>query len=174
MIGDIETERLILRSMSPSFLTASQLDDLVSAETEIGLGIPKDWLMEKPLMAMRLQDIADDPAYAPWSVRAIGLRSERWMVGHIGFHERPREGTAELGYTIFAAARRRGFAQEAIEGMMRWAAANGACRFILSVSPDNAASQALARKLGFTKIGTRDDSIDGIEDVLERTELPCP
>ena len=125
-------------------------------------------------MAMRLQDMADDPAYAPWSIRAIGLRSEHWMVGHIGFHGRPHEGSVELGYTIFASARRRGFAEEAIRGMLGWAAGNGAARFVLSVGPDNTASQALARKLGFTKIGTRDDPIDGIEDVLERTELPCP
>ena len=121
---------------------------------------------------MRLRDMADDPAYAPWSVRAIGLRSEHWMVGHIGFHAPPKGGTVELGYTIFAAARRRGFAEEAIRGMMGWAAENGADRFVLSVAPDNEASQALARKLGFTKIGTRDDPVDGAEDVLERTELP--
>lgn len=172
MIPDIETDRLVLRAMSPSVLTACQLDDLVSAETELGLGIPRDWLAEKPLMAMRLQDMADDPDYAPWSLRAIGLRSEHWMVGHIGFHGRPKDGTAELGYTIFASARRRGFAEEAVRGMLGWAAENGATRFRLSIAPDNAASQALAAKLGFTKVGARDDPVDGIEDVLERTELP--
>lgn len=172
MIEDIETERLALRHMSPAFLAASQRDDIVAAEVEIGLVVPKDWLDEKPLMAMRLQDMADDPTFAPWSVRAVGLRSEHWMVGHIGFHGRPKDGTAELGYTIFDTARRRGFAEEAIRGMLRWAADNGASRFVLSIAPDNDASQALAAKLGFIKIGTRDDPVDGVEDVLERTELP--
>lgn len=174
MIADIETDRLVLRHMSPEFLSASQLDDLVSAEVEIGLVVPKDWLEEKPLMSMRLEDMAGDPGYAPWSLRAIGLRSEHWMVGHIGFHQRPREGTAELGYTIFAAARRRGFAEEAIRGMLGWAAGNGATRYVLSIRPDNDPSHALARKLGFTKVGTREDPIEGTEDVLERTELPLP
>lgn len=172
MITDIETERLVLRHMSPAFLSACQLDDVVTAEVEIGLVVPKDWLAEKPLIAMRLQDMAEDPDYAPWSIRAVGLRSEHWMVGHIGFHGRPKDGTAELGYTIFDTARRRGFAEEAIRGMLRWAAENGATRFVLSIAPDNDASQALAAKLGFTRIGTRDDPVDGVEDVLERTELP--
>ena len=62
MIAEIETVRLALRHMSPAFLEASQRDDLVGAETEIGLVVPKDWLAEKPLMAMRLRDMADDPA----------------------------------------------------------------------------------------------------------------
>lgn len=172
MIEDIETDRLVLRHMSPAFLSASQQGDNAGAEVEIGLVVPKDWLDEKPLMAMRLQDMAADAAYAPWSLRAIGLRSEHWMVGHVGFHGRPHEGTAELGYTIFATARRRGFAEEAVLGMLRWAADQGVARFVLSIRPDNDASQALARKLGFTKIGTRDDPVDGVEDVLERTELP--
>ncbi|HMR34476.1 MAG TPA: GNAT family protein [Geminicoccaceae bacterium] len=172
MIADIETDRLVLRALSPAVLAASQLDDLVTAETELGLGIPKDWLAEKPLMAMRLQDMAEDSGYAPWSLRAIGLRSEHWMAGHIGFHGRPEDGTVELGYTIFASARRRGFAEEAVRGMLRWAAGNGATRYRLSIRPDNTASQALAAKLGFIKVGTRDDPVEGVEDVLERTELP--
>ena len=56
--------------------------------------------------------------------------------------------------------------------MLRGAPGNGATRYRLSIRPDNAASQALAAKLGFTKVGTRDDPVEGVEDVLERTELP--
>ena len=169
MIADIETPRLALRHMSPAFLAASQRDDLVAAEAEVGLVVPKDWLAEKPLMAMRLQDMADDPAYAPWSVRAIGLRSEHWMVGHIGFHDPPREGgKLEMGYTVFPDFRRQGYATEAVLAMMGWATSvHGIRRFIASISPTNEPSLATVRRLGFVQTGAQWDEEDGEELVFE-------
>ena len=59
----------------------------------------------------RLQELEHDPALQPWSLRAMGLRSERTMVGHIGFHTAPNApylaefvpDGVEFGYTVFAA-----------------------------------------------------------------------
>jgi RimJ/RimL family protein N-acetyltransferase len=52
--------------------------------------------------------------------------------------------------------------------MMRWARqTHGVIRFILSIRPDNTASQALAAQLGFVRIGSHIDEVDGLEDVLE-------
>ena len=48
---------------------------------------------------------------------------ERGMLGHIGFHGRPDgRGAAELGYTVLPPFRRRGYALEAAQGLMDWAA----------------------------------------------------
>jgi RimJ/RimL family protein N-acetyltransferase len=40
-------------------------------------------------------------------------------------------------------------------------------KFVLSIRPDNAASQALAAELGFVRVGSHPDEVDGLEDVLE-------
>jgi RimJ/RimL family protein N-acetyltransferase len=171
---DLLTPRLILRGMSVAFLEASLRGDVEQAQSLLGLAPPRAWFSQKRLMAMRRDDCCSDPAYLPWSVRAIGLRATGEMIGHIGFHSRPdppylRElapGAVELGYSVAAAHRRQGYATEAICGMMTWAATEHAVeRFVVSISPANVASTALAAKLGFVRIGGHEDEIDGYEDI---------
>ena len=53
--------------------------------------------------------------------------------------------------------------------LMRWAHEDhGVTRFVLSIRPDNTASQNLAASLGFARIGSQRDEVDGLEDILER------
>ena len=122
------------------------------------------------------RSLRDDDALRPWLLRAMVERSRRRMVGHIGFHSRPgadylRElspGGVELGYVVYPAFRRRGYAREATLAMMAWAArAHGVRRFVVSISPSNVASTALAEQLGFRRIGSHVDEIDGPEDIFE-------
>jgi RimJ/RimL family protein N-acetyltransferase len=132
------------------------------------------WFDEGGLARQRLADLGDDPGYAPWSLRAVGLRATDQMVGHIGFHTRPgpsylariAPGGVELGYTIYPPFRRRGYAREALVGMMAWARGQGATRFVVSVAPANAASRALVDGLGFVRVGGHMDEADGYEDIL--------
>jgi RimJ/RimL family protein N-acetyltransferase len=52
---------------------------------------------------------------------------------------------------------------------MNWAHQDhGITRFIVSISPTNIASLALARKFGFTQIGEQLDEEDGLEYIFER------
>ncbi len=169
---DVVTERLLLRSMSPAFLAATVAGR--PADGLLGLTVPEPWLAEAALARRRLADLRDDPTYAPWSLRAIGLTSSDQMVGHIGFHTRPgppylatiAPSGVELGYTVYPAFRRHGYAREAIVAAMAWARAQGVVRFVVSVAPGNAASKALAASLGFVRVGSHMDDIDGREDVL--------
>ena len=91
------------------------------------------------------------------------------MVGHIGFHGDPKAvGRAELGYSVVPQYRRSGYATEAAQAMMDWAAAaHGVKQFFVSISPDNAASLAMAATLGFKQIGQQVDDEDGLEYVFE-------
>jgi ribosomal-protein-alanine N-acetyltransferase len=101
-------------------------------------------------------------------------------VGNIGFHSAPGHeslaelspGGAEFGYEVTEAYRRRGLASEAIEALMLWARELGVQRFVVSISPENGPSLALAAKLGFRKIGWNMDEFDGPEDVFEKQFLP--
>ena len=98
-------------------------------------------------------------------------------MGDIGFHAAPGHeclaelapGGVEFGYGVMESYRRRGLATEAIEALMRWAREeHGVERFVVSISPENGPSLALAAKLGFRKIGSHMDEFDGPEDIFER------
>jgi len=172
---EVVTPRLLLRTMSASFLDASLADDLTAAQALIGLRVPAAWFGEKALMELRLEDLENDPAYQDWSLRAIGLRSTREMVGYLGFHSRPNPAylqllvadAIELGYTVFPPYRGRGFATEAVIGLIGWAhrAANIG-NFVVSISPDNQPSRAIAARLGFRRIGEHIDEDDVVEEIF--------
>jgi ribosomal-protein-alanine N-acetyltransferase len=181
MPHSIRSARLDLIPLTPEFLRASLAGDLPLAGRLVGLSLPEDWMNDDPPLALRLRQLDEDPSLQPWLLRAIGLRDRGVMVGHIGFHTRPgadylvelSPGGVEFGYTVFPAFRRRGFAREASEALMAWAAeAHRVSRFVVSISPNNIASQSLAAQLGFRRIGSHMDEVDGYEEIFERTLPP--
>ncbi len=172
----IVSERLILRSMTPPFLQASLTGDRARAEELMELTIPDEWFEETELIALRLKDLQRDPELQPWLLRAIGLREQGRMIGHIGFHTQPdppylanlAPGGIEFGYTIFSPFRRHGYAYEAAQALMGWAREqHSVSRFVVAISPQNVPSLELARKLGFVRIGSQIDEEEGIEDIFE-------
>lgn len=114
----------------------------------------------RDFVRFRRDQLRDDPARYPWSLRAIVLRLERRMVGFVNFHGAPGTndtGTpdaVELGWTVFDADQRRGYATETAIALMEWARrAHGVRRFISSTTPDNAASLRVHEKLHFVPTG---------------------
>ena len=161
--------------MTPAFLRASLEGDRIRASREIGLELPGDWPETPAILAYRLHQLEKDPDLQPWLLRAMALRETGEMAGHIGFHTAPdaeyiqewQPGAVEFGFTVFPPYRRRGFAREASLAMMQWATSHhGVESFILTIAPENTASQALAADLGFKRIGIHVDDEDGDEDVL--------
>jgi len=175
-LQEIITPRLSLRLMTEDFLKACLLEDTEKTNLLIGFKVSPDWLEEKDLMMLRMSDYRADNKYIPWGLHAVGLRKSSEMVGFIGFHTRPNPeylkafapNAIEFGYTIFLPHRRQGFAEEAIRGLLKWAAERHPLdQFIAAVSPTNLASTALVKKLGFQKIGEQMDEIDGLEFVYQ-------
>ena len=179
--------------MSEPFMQTCLEKRVGDAETLLGAKIGPAWFEEIGFLAMRVEQLRQDPDYVIWGPRAVVLESGvlesgvpetgvpetgARMIGHIGFHGKPNQpyllkfvpDGIEFGYTIDQAYRRQGFALEASLALMRWAALEHEIkRFVLSVSPENAASQGLAARLGFKKIGEHIDVTDGLEEVFELT-----
>jgi ribosomal-protein-alanine N-acetyltransferase len=181
----IASLRLDLILMHSDFLRASLAGDRPAAERLLGRSIPPDWYEKRAIMEMRLTDLQEDPSLQPWLLRAMVLREEGLMVGHIGCHGAPdaaylrdiAPGALEFGYTVFPEFRRRGYAREAARALMRWAhQEQQVSRFILSIRPDNLPSLCLARQFGFQRIGSHVDEVDGLEDIYELHHVPgrCP
>ena len=73
----------------------------------------------------------------------------------------------ELGYTVFPPFRARGFATEAVIGLIGWAHRSaGIDNFVVSIAPDNEPSRAIAARLGFRRVGEHTDEFDGFEEVF--------
>lgn len=178
----ITTDRLNLVLMSPAFLRLTVAGAHREAEATLGLKIPRDWHECGSFAARRLHQFTAGETSEPWLPRAIAWRETGEMVGYIGFHTPPRPAYLqelspqgiEFGYTIFPTYRRRRFAWEASHGLMDWARTNhGITHFVVSVSPQNAASLGLISKLGFRRIGSHIDEEDGPEDIFELVTDPA-
>ena len=175
MIGlnDIVTERLNLRLLPEAGLEATINRDPDTLARLLGCEIPENWFAIARLAQMRLHQLKVDPDYLPWSLRAIILREIGEVAGYVNFHSRPDPqalgGSApdaiELGYTVFPQYRRGGIARETITALLPWARLHGSHHAILSISPNNIASLALAQSFGFVKVGEQMDDIDGPEDI---------
>jgi len=163
--------------MTPAFLRASLRCDLPEAERELQASLPPDWPGEHAeVLSLRLKQLDCEPALQQWLARAMVHRGTGVMIGHIGFHAAPgadylrpfSPGAVELGFTVFPAFRRQGYAREASIALMRWARRVHDVRsFVMSIRPDNVPSQALAAQLGFVRVGSHVDEVDGPEEVFE-------
>jgi RimJ/RimL family protein N-acetyltransferase len=148
MTAVIHSARLDLVPLAPEFLDAALAGDSREASRILGAVVPNDWPDLRDTQSLFLERLRADPALAPWSMRAIVLRAEQRMVGHIGCHGAPTPDGVELAYAVFAPDRRRGFAREACRAFMDWARrSHGVERFVLRVAPGNKASLTLARSL---------------------------
>ena len=182
MTGTIDSERLHLIPMNPAFLRASLASNPGDAGPLLQVSLPADWPGEATdVLSLHLEKFESEPALQPWLIRAMALRGTGAMIGHIGFHTPPgadylqtiSPGAVEFGFTVFPVFRRQGYAREASLALMHWARqTHGVTKFVLSIRPDNAASQALAAQLGFVRIGSHVDEVDGLEDILEYSFCP--
>jgi RimJ/RimL family protein N-acetyltransferase len=161
--------------MTPAFMEALLADRLEDAAEVLGIrspAAPLDIPAER-FLAHRLEQIRGEPEVQQWLARAIVVREGRMMVGNAGFHGAPgvnapgEPRALEIGYGILADQRGRGYATEAVEGLLGWARTEGIDHFVASVAPDNEPSLAIIRKLGFVRTGEHIDREDGLEYVFQ-------
>jgi [ribosomal protein S5]-alanine N-acetyltransferase len=169
-----EAGSIELLPMTPAFLEAVLADRRGEAERLLGISLFAEYPSEaeRRFLAMRLRQMHEDTRFQTWCEHAIVLGGQ--MVGHGGYDGPPGNNAAyapdavEFGYAIFPPYRGRGYATEAARMFMDMADERANIRhFVLAVSPTNAPSLAIARKLGFLRTGERRDDERGLEHVFE-------
>lgn len=140
------------------------------ASEAFGRQLPSFLLEDSWLWTIRLAQMREHPASAPWLVRVVADANFGEIVGHAGFHGPPDEnGMVEVGYTIYTDFRRRGYATAALGSLIDFAAGDPTVRTVrASVSPDNAGSLKTIAAYGFVQVGEQMDEIDGLELIFER------
>jgi [ribosomal protein S5]-alanine N-acetyltransferase len=160
-----------LVQLAPAAMAALVLGDRAAASAAAGVELPEFFASEDCtwLWRLRLDQLADDPARAPWVARAAVDRGTGRVVGHAGFHGPPdATGMAEMGYAVDPLHRRRGYARAMVRELLRWAQDEQLATVRATISPHNVASLATIAGLGFVLVGRQDDEIDGLELVFER------
>ena len=164
--GVIQSERLDLVWLSGPLMDALIAGPRDRFRESTSIVVPSSFPEEHDIEFLRFRraQLESLPDWAPWLMRAVVRREDNLLVGTITFHGPPgindlrAPGAVEVGYTIRAEHRNRGYATEAAGAMMRWATAYHDVRhFICSTTPDNAPSLRVIRKLGFVPTGIVED-----------------
>ena len=179
----VRTERLDLPLIPLELLDALIADDREAVSRLAGYSVPSDFPAAETervdgkgellgFLRFRRDQLRRDPDRYPWSLRAIVRRTDQRMIGFVNFHGPPgvndvAEGDAvELGWSVFAPERRKGYATETALALMEWATrVHGIKRFISATTPDNVASLRVHEKIGFRRTG---EIVDG-EIIFELT-----
>ncbi|WP_243718691.1 GNAT family protein [Actinomadura sp. 7K534] len=153
-------------------LTALLDGDLTTASTKAGVPLTAYFVTDeaKALWRFRLDQLAREPAHAPWIVRAAVAEPDGVVVGHAGFHGAPTaDGRVEVAYSVDPAHRRRGHARAMLAALLARADAEPSVTTVrASISPDNAASLATIAGHGFVHVGEQWDEQDGRELLFDR------
>ena len=169
MVPPIRTDRLELVAFAPEAVRALIAGRRDEAERILKLSLPAEFPNGGDLdgfLPIQLKRMDAEPERREWMARVM-VGATEGAVGHCGFHGPPdRIGRAEIGYTVFSQFRGRGYAKEAAHGLVRWAFEQGEREVYATVSPTNAPSLAVVRRLGFKQVGTQEDEVDGLELVF--------
>jgi RimJ/RimL family protein N-acetyltransferase len=165
----LETDRLVLRGFRPDDLDAmTAMWAMPEVVRYIG-GVP---LSREQSWTRLLRQIG------MWSVMNFGFwavteKTSGRLIGEAGFHEMRREmspsieNTLEAGWGLLPDFRGRGYASEALDAMLPWAAANhGDLPVTCIIDPENTASIRLAERHGFREFAR--STYQGTEIVVFR------
>ncbi|MDH3307259.1 MAG: GNAT family N-acetyltransferase [Acidimicrobiia bacterium] len=158
MFEPIRTERLLLRSVltDDAVSVAARRSDAETARYQ-------GWEVPYPLERARAMVDAvvsmSGPAKDEWFMIAIADPETERMIGDLAVFLKSGGHTAEMGYTLDPDARGRGYATEAVAGLIDYLFETlDVTRIEASLHPDNTASARLLERTGFVHEGmTRSD-----------------
>jgi RimJ/RimL family protein N-acetyltransferase len=165
------TGRLELIAATPALARAAVTSSAELARL-LQVEVPRDW--PPPLIKHRqaawAARLEAEPQLAGWSAWYIVQVSTPMLVGSIGFTGRPdAEGTVECGYAMVPKFERRGYATEAMGGLIDWVFSHPEVRRIRAHTlPQLTGSIRVLTKNGLSHVG------DGDQPGTLRFELRRP
>jgi RimJ/RimL family protein N-acetyltransferase len=153
---NIDTLRLRLVVLLPQEIRALFAGDTGGASQQAGVTFPSGWPEANEArkgLPWHLEHLERDERHRAWRVRVVVERATGLVIGSVNLKGPPdSEGDVEIGWGITEARRRRGYAFEAVSGVVDWAIRQpGTKSLTATIADDNVASQHLAAKLGLVR-----------------------
>ena len=153
----IVTRRLDLVPATPPLLHAA-LDGPERLADALGAVVPASWpheFLDDAALRFVLRRLEEHPEDAGWWLNFAVLRGDpgRTLVGSAGYKGAPVNGMVEVGYGVVADQRRKGYASEAVGGLLRHAFARADVeRVIAETYPSLIGSIGVLISCGFRSI----------------------
>lgn len=157
----IETPRLELIAASCE-MGESELSNREKFSSLLSAEIPENWPPpdnDETTMKWFLERLKENPANHGWLAWYIILKNDgqgkRIAIGGCGFKGAPDEnGLVETGYGIMESFHRKGYATEALEGLLKWAFGHPETNTVIAeTTTGNYASLGVLLKKGFRFVG---------------------
>ncbi|CAM5301956.1 hypothetical protein SAVIM338S_00458 [Streptomyces avidinii] len=150
-MGDLVTARLVLHPM-----TVGEAERLVAGESGDGDRWAPGYPAHGDVFAARrhLATCAHSGDPAPFGTYEVRLREDGLAIGGVGFHGPPdADGSVTIGYGLVPSARGRGYASEALRGLLEIARRHGATSVKGDADHDNTPSQHVMTAAGMRPAG---------------------
>lgn len=156
--SSIDTPRLRLVA-GTAVLHAAELEDATALGPLLGAEVPADWPpadgeYDRDAIGFFLRQLTEAPGVIGWHSFYVvtctepGVRAR--LVASAGYFGPPdAHGSVEIGYTVVAEHRGRGYATEAVQALVACAFERGATRVLAHTRPDNGPSIAVLTRCGF-------------------------
>lgn len=158
---ELETERLYLRRHEVTFDYATMLFQKIKNDFDhLKVWLPKMWLVKAPEDEYTfLVDARQKWENHETANYALESKEKEEVVGTLGFFDISwTDAHAEVGYFLFSPFVKKGYVTEAVQAVQKWAFNKGFHRVQIKMDTQNAASENVAKRLGYTSEGvTRDE-----------------